>query len=198
MMPRKQRTVINRPDPSYHSELPRTPVKSEVPQQTPKKVETPKPVAAETDPKRNKNTAKPKATPPKPTKAKAVAPTVPAKLVATREVHLTAAITRDHHTKIAALAGKGIDAKVPLKLAGRKAIQLFEPKPEFVEKPDADRMPIREGYQTTKRIDVALIDGLRKENDPFGLSSDTAMLRGQFEPLFWTCLDEVLKDLSAK
>ena len=103
-----------------------------------------------------------------------------------------------HGAAIDNLVAKGIDRKVPIRLAGRKAVQLFDPKREFIEKPEADRLPIRDGYQTTKRVNAELIDHLRTENDPYGLSSDTAMLRGQFEPLFWKCLDEVLQELAQK
>ncbi|MEL8054578.1 MAG: hypothetical protein AAGK66_00350 [Pseudomonadota bacterium] len=201
-MPRKQRTAIKGSDPKYHSNLPR---KSDQP--------TPEATAAATPPERPKPTpiesAKPKQKPaaekpstPKVAPAHKARPKPTPKPTATngetREVHLTAAITRKQGAAIDALAAKGIDRKVPVRLAGRKAVQLFEPKREFIEKPEADRLPIRDGYQTTKRINVDLIDHLRTENDPYGLSSDTAMLRGQFEPLFWKCLDDVLQELSQK
>lgn len=202
-MPRKQRTAIKGSDPKYHSNLPR---KSD--QETPEAAATatrpeqpaPAPIAS-AKPKQKKPTAEKPTTPkvasarkarPKPT------PKPPTTNAETREVHLTAAITQKHGAAIDALAAKGIDRKVPVRLAGRKAVQLFEPKREFIEKPEADRLPIRDGYQTTKRINVDLIDHLRTENDPYGLSSDTAMLRGQFEPLFWKCLDDVLQELSQK
>ncbi len=199
-MPRKQRTVIKNADPQYHSNLPR---KSEQPVQEPDAPEAPKtqtkPIVDERPAKRPQpakqaaRTAAPKEeTQPVPK------PATPKTRDATREVHLTAAITRKHGAAIEKLVAKGIDRKVPIRLAGRKAVQLFEPKRKFIEKPEADRLPIRDGYQTTKRINVDLIDHLRTENDPYGLSSDTAMLRGQFEPLFWKCLDEVLQELSQK
>ena len=202
-MPRKQRTAIKGSDPKYHSNLPR---KAEQPAQeaaAPAAIETmPKPIKRSEPTKRPEATTSPApkaAHKPKPQPATAPAPQSATKASdATREVHLTAAITRAHGAAINALAAKGIDRKVPVRLAGRKAVQLFEPKREFVEKPEADRLPIRDGYQTTKRVNVDLIDSLRTENDPYGLSSDTAMLRGQFEPLFWKCLDEVLKELSQK
>lgn len=201
-MPRKQRTKIAGSDPNYHSDLPRKPIAEATPAIKPAPVaatpkETPKP----------RNKRKPAAKPQAPvvkaqTAARPKPETTPAKpsapKLATREIHLTAAVRRDHGERIEKLAAKGIDPKVPIRLAGRKAVQLFEPKREFIEKPEADRLPLRDGYQTTKRVDVELIDHLRAENDPYGLSSDTAMLRGQFEPLFWKCLDEVLDELASK
>ena len=194
-MPRKQRTKIEGSDPNYHSDLPRKPIADATPAIKP----APKAAAPEQAPpprKKRQPAAKPEvvAQPtPEAKPAKATAPNTP-----TREVHLTAAGKRDHGELIAKLEAKGIDPKVPVRLAGRKAVQLFEPKRKFIEKPDADRLPLRDGYQTTKRVDAELIDHLRTENDPYGLSSDTAMLRGQFEPLFWKCLDEVLAELSSK
>jgi|TARA_R110002126_G_C10490077_1_gene503502 hypothetical protein len=200
-MPRKQRTAIKGSDPKYHSNLPR---KSDQPSKTTptaiaaKAQAAPKKIESDQGPKRHSKTEAPA---PKPNatrkpKVKSHEPATPAQSGATREVHLTAAITRAHGAAIDDLAAKGIDRKVPIRLAGRKAVQLFDPKREFIEKPDADRLPIRDGYQTTKRINTDLIDHLRAENDPYGLSSDTAMLRGQFEPLFWKCLEEVLQELS--
>ena len=206
-MPRKQRTKIEGSDPNYHSDLPRKPIAEATPAIKP----APEPAtSAATDTKEAPKPRKQRqpATKPKPTvvKAETEARTAPksksakpaAQNPATREVHLTAAVKRDHGDLIAKLAAKGIDPKVPVRLAGRKAVQLFEPKREFIEKPEADRLPLRDGYQTTKRVDAELINHLRAENDPYGLSSDTAMLRGQFEPLFWKCLDEVLEELSSK
>ena len=201
-MPRKQRTKIEGSDPNYHSDLPRKPIAEATPAIKP----APEAAQSKDAPKpRNKRqpTAKPQPSVvktqtearPKP-RTKPAKPAAPAS--ATREIHLTAAVKRDHGELIEKLAAKGIDPKVPVRLAGRKAVQLFEPKREFIEKPEADRLPLRDGYQTTKRVDAELIDHLRAENDPFGLSSDTAMLRGQFEPLFWKCLDEVLEELSSK
>lgn len=201
-MPRKQRTKIEGSDPNYHSDLPRKPIAEATP--------AIKPASEAVPPKEApKSRSKPQPAP-QPRASVAKAPAVerpkveakptrpPAPSSATREIHLTAAVKREHGDVIEKLAAKGIDPKVPVRLAGRKAVQLFEPKREFIEKPEADRLPLREGYQTTKRVDAELIDHLRSENDPYGLSSDTAMLRGQFEPLFWKCLDEVLAELSSK
>lgn len=206
-MPRKQRTKIEGSDPNYHSDLPRKPIAEATPAIRPAP-ETSDPAAASPKEAPKQRKQRQTAAKPKPTVVKALDDAQPAPKTkttkpalpnaATREIHLTAAVKRDHGDLIAKLTAKGIDPKVPVRLAGRKAVQLFEPKREFIEKPEADRLPLRDGYQTTKRVDAELIDHLRAENDPFGLSSDTAMLRGQFEPLFWKCLDEVLEELSSR
>lgn len=200
-MPRKQRTAIKGSDPKYHSNLPRKSDQTLQPALEPIASEAaPRKIASDSGPKRRDKPVapapRPKATPKPKTKPQVTASPAPSD--ATREVHLTAAITRVHGAAIDNLVAKGIDRKVPIRLAGRKAVQLFDPKREFIEKPEADRLPIRDGYQTTKRVNAELIDHLRTENDPYGLSSDTAMLRGQFEPLFWKCLDEVLQKLAQK
>ncbi len=104
----------------------------------------------------------------------------------------------DQHTKLEALETKGLPQKDVIVLAGRRAIERFDPKPEFVEKPEADRRPMREGYKSTKRVDAVLLEKLRDKHDPLRVSSDAAMVRGQFEILFWSCLDEVIDELNSK
>jgi hypothetical protein len=69
---------------------------------------------------------------------------------------------------------------------------------ELVPRQEADRMPTRQSYRSTKRLNAALLDALRAEHDPLGLKSDSAMVIGQFEPLFWTCLDEVIEELDSR
>ena len=115
-----------------------------------------------------------------------------------RELTLIAAVKMDQHAKLEALEIKGLPQKDVIVLAGRRAIERFDPKPEFVEKPEADRRPMREGYKSTKRVDVALLKNLRDKQDPLRVSSDAAMVRGQFEVLFWSCLDEVISELNSK
>ncbi|MEP5632622.1 MAG: hypothetical protein ABJP79_12140 [Tateyamaria sp.] len=39
---------------------------------------------------------------------------------------------------------------------------------------------------------------MRKEQDPLGISSDPAVVLGQFRILFWSCLDDVIKEFKAK
>ncbi|WP_108816825.1 hypothetical protein [Loktanella sp. Alg231-35] len=115
-----------------------------------------------------------------------------------RQVALMSSITPSHQAKLEALSTHGIATKDVMSLAGRRAIERFNPEPKFVEKPDGDRMPMRQGYKTTKAVDAMLIDDLREKHDPLKLLSDGAMLRGQFEPLFWSCMDEVITELNAK
>ena len=83
-------------------------------------------------------------------------------------------------------------------LAGRRATERFTLEPVFVPKAEAERLPMRDGYHTSKRLPGHILDDLRKEHDPLGISSDPAMVRGQFEKLFWTCLDEVIEELNSR
>ncbi|MEP4035502.1 MAG: hypothetical protein ABJM30_03180, partial [Pseudophaeobacter sp.] len=136
-----------------------------------------------------------------PTRAKEPAAAKPTSLVKPdvsdkREIALAAAVKVEQNTKLVALEAKGISAKDAITLAGRRAVEKFVPKQEFVEKPDDERMPMRQGYKSTKRVPAAMLDALRDKHDPLRLSSDGAMMRGQFEPLFWSCLDEVIEELN--
>ena len=83
-------------------------------------------------------------------------------------------------------------------LAGRRATERFTLDPVLVPKAEAERLPMRDGYHTSKRLPAHVLDDLRKEHDPLGISSDPAMVRGQFEKLFWTCLDEVIEELNSR
>lgn len=115
-----------------------------------------------------------------------------------RETRLDAAVKVEQGAKLDALEGQGVAARDAITLAGRRATARFELKAQFVEKPEADRLPMREGYHTTKRLPASVLDDLREKHDPLRLQSDSAMVRGQFEPLFWTCLDEVIEELRQK
>lgn len=155
-------------------------------------------------------TSEPKEAAPKPTKNPKASRTkaTPKKLQETtvvqtspgggtkREISLTASVKREQLPKLEALEGKGIQKNQAISLAGRRAIKRFAPQPEYIEKPEADRLPIRQGYKSTKRIDAALLDALREKHDPLKLSSDAAMIRSQFEILFWACLEEVIGELN--
>ena len=61
--------------------------------------------------------------------------------------------------------------------------------------PEGDRVALAQGYVTSKLIPADLLDGLRKVHDPLRLKSDAAMVRGQFETLFWSVLEEVIEEL---
>lgn len=115
-----------------------------------------------------------------------------------RETRLSGAVKVDQAKKLDALERQGIAARDVIVLAGRRATARFEPTPKFVEKPEADRLPMLEGYHSTKRLPASILDDLREKHDPLRLRSDGAMVRGQFEPLFWACLDEVIEELQQK
>lgn len=210
-MVRKRRPQIAGRDPEYTSDfstkLPTNmpqevkPPEVAAPKAAPKQQDIPAPSSTTTTqakkPGAKRSTPKPAA---KPVKQK---PKPSAKMIASeegtkRQIALTSAITVEHNKKLEALSKHGIAAKDAMSLAGRRAIERFEPQPKYVEKPDADRMPMRQGYKTTKTVDAKLIDGLREKHDPLKLLSDGAMLRGQFEPLFWNCMDEVIAELNKR
>ena len=52
-----------------------------------------------------------------------------------REIAMSAAVKFDQNEKLTALEKKGISAKDAITLAGRRAVEQFEPKAVFVEKP---------------------------------------------------------------
>jgi hypothetical protein len=126
------------------------------------------------------------------------APKAPKPAAEKRETRLDAAVKVDQGKKLDALEGQGIAARDVIVLAGRRATARFELKAKYIEKPEADRLPMREGYHTTKRLPANILDDLREKHDPLRLQSDSAMVRGQFEPVFWTCLDEVIEELRQK
>jgi len=126
------------------------------------------------------------------------APKAPKTDAEKRETRLDAAVKVDQGKKLDALEGQGIAARDVIVLAGRRATARFELKAKYIEKPEADRLPMREGYHTTKRLPANILDDLREKHDPLRLQSDSAMVRGQFEPVFWTCLDEVIEELRQK
>ncbi len=185
-MPRKKKTAIKGSDPAYTSDF-----SQPLPTNKPVVEETPKPVVS-----------KPEITNPKqpPAKPAAKPKSEPQVQVSgdKREIALSAAVKMDQQKQLDALEAQGTPAKIAITMAGRRAVEQFEPQPEYVEKQDIQRMPMRQGYKSTKRIDAGLLDALRNKHDPHRLSSDSAMMRGQFEPLFWTCLDAVIKELNSK
>lgn len=115
-----------------------------------------------------------------------------------RQTTLDAAVTVEQAKKMAALESKGLKMKDIVILAGRRATERFELSSKFVPKQQAERLPMKQGYHTSKRLSGNILDAMRKEQDPLGISSDPAMARGQFELLFWSCLDEVIEELRAK
>jgi hypothetical protein len=115
-----------------------------------------------------------------------------------RQVPLVASAKVEQHERLVALEGKGIPIADAMALAGRRAVKRFDPVQELVPRQEADRMPTRQSYRSTKRLNAGLLDALRTEHDPLGLKSDSAMVIGQFEPLFWSCLDEVIEELDSR
>lgn len=203
-MPRKKKTIIKGVDPEYTSDFsqPLPTNKPKVEEQPP---EVKPPVAAKPahKPAVRAETAQPKPTPEKAAQQPSPKPKPVAKpqTVAQgdkREIALSAAVKRDQQNQLDALEAKGTPAKIAITMAGRRAVEQFEPRPDYVEKQDVQRMPMRQGYKSTKRIDASLLDALRDKHDPHRLSSDGAMMRGQFEPLFWSCLDAVIEELNSK
>ena len=149
---------------------------------------TPKPVAAK--PKKPKAKTSPnKAISPKTTPAPAAAPT------GDRQITLDAAVKREQADAMKPLLEKGLQQRDIIMLAGRRTTEQFELSPEYVPKPDADRLPMSEGYHTSKRLDAATLDAMRDKHDPLRVRSDPAMVRGQFETLFWQVLDDVIAEL---
>ena len=115
-----------------------------------------------------------------------------------RQTTLDAAVKVTQAKQMAVLEEKGLKMKDIVTLAGRRATERFVLSPDFVPKLEAERLPMKQGYHTSKRLPGPLLDAMRKEQDPLGISSDPAMVRGQFELLFWSCLDDVIKELKAK
>ena len=205
-MPRKKKTAIHGRDAAYTSDFSQplptnkieptlTPIPDPAPV-APQKAVAKKPTPKAAEP--TKQTEKPK---PVALRTKKHAPKKPERapkydLSDKREIALAAAVKIEQNDKLVALEAKGISAKDAITIAGRRAVEQFVPKSEFIEKTDDERMPMRQGYKSTKRVPAAMLDALRDKHDPLRLSSDSAMMRGQFEPLFWSCLDTVIEELN--
>ncbi len=115
-----------------------------------------------------------------------------------RQITLDAAVKIDQAQAMQPLIEKGLQQRDIVMLAGRRATEKFVLSPTFVPKPDADRLPMQDGYHTSKRLDGAILDAMRDEHDPLRVRSDPAMVRGQFETLFWQMLDDVIAELTKK
>ncbi|MFQ1701911.1 hypothetical protein ACJ5NV_15085 [Loktanella agnita] len=150
-----------------------------------------KPVAKPKAPKAKKIAARPK---PKP----AEEPNASNSPRDDRQITLDAAVRIDQAHAMQPLIEKGLQQRDIVMLAGRRATEKFVLSPTFVPKPDADRLPMQDGYHTSKRLDGAILDAMRDEHDPLRVRSDPAMVRGQFETLFWEMLDDVIAELIKK
>ena len=204
-MARKKKPTIRGTDSEYETKFDRfTPIPSTMPPSV--KATDMETTPAEPAPEEVKQPSKPKqarkpAEKPKPAKPKSSSekkPDTPQAPVGDRQTTLDAAVRKDQADKIAPFEAKGLKMKDIVTLAGRRATERFTLEPVLVPKADADRLPMRDGYHTSKRLPGNILDDLRKEHDPLGISSDPAMVRGQFEKLFWTCLDDVIEELNSK
>ncbi len=121
-------------------------------------------------------------------------PKAPKKPV-TRAVHVRAAPKKDHGPGLDALEAAGLPASDVVRLAGKRAIDKFELKPKYVAPDDAERLPSNMSFRTMKTLDAQVLDKLRDQADPLRLRSDAAVIQGQLEPVFWSELTSLIKEL---
>jgi len=209
-MARKQRPKISGADENYQSSIvssrdlkilptTRLPVPEEAKKDTPPP--EPLPIAVETKPTpAAKKPAEKPASKRKTTSTRTSAKKVPKESDAaeTRSVNLFVTPKLDHAPKLDALEAKGLPRRDMIALAGRRATQSFVPEPKFVAPAEVDRMPARGGHKNSKMVEAGLLDRLREKHDPLRIHSDFAMIRGQYELLFWSCLDDVIEELNEK
>lgn len=220
-MARRKKPQITGSDPEYTSgahqftKLPTN--KASEPKVPP--AETPTPVQAVAEPPVTETKQKPK--PPAP-KSQAIVPPAPKKArdtpkpakakpanapkqsaaakpsakSETRRVELLAALTPKLHEKLMLLEEHGIPHKDAMSVAGRRATKEFEASSSFVEKTEEDRLPTAQAYRSSKSIPVEILETLHDAANPLRLASDGAMVRGQFEPLFWKHLEDVIAELT--
>ncbi|WP_432256551.1 hypothetical protein [Limimaricola sp. AA108-03] len=115
-----------------------------------------------------------------------------------KKVALTACPKTEQRAALDALTSELISIKDMVKLAGRRALARFEPTPEFKPVPVVPRMSSAHRYTTTKLVPAQVLAKLHGAVNPLGLKSDTEMLRGQYEPLFWAELDAIIAELQAR
>lgn len=113
----------------------------------------------------------------------------------TRAVHVRAAPKKDHGPGLDALEAAGLPASDVVRLAGKRAIDKFELKPKYVAPDDAERLPSNMSFRTMKTLDAQVLDKLRDQADPLRLRSDAAVIQGQLEPVFWSELTSLIKEL---
>lgn len=115
-----------------------------------------------------------------------------------KKVALTACPKTEQRAALDALTSELISIKDMVKLAGRRALARFEPTPEFEPVRVVPRMSSAHRYTTTKLVPAQVLAKLHGAVNPLGLKSDTEMLRGQYEPLFWAELDSIIAELQAR
>ena len=113
----------------------------------------------------------------------------------TRAVHVRAAPKKDHGPGLDALEAAGLPASDVVRLAGKRAIDKFELKSKYVAPDDAERLPSNMSFRTMKTLDAQVLDKLRDQADPLRLRSDAAVIQGQLEPVFWSELTSLIKEL---
>ena len=113
----------------------------------------------------------------------------------TRAVHVRAAPKKDHGPGLDALEAAGLPASDVVRLAGKRAIDKFELKPKYVAPDNAERLPSNMSFRTMKTLDAQVLDKLRDQADPLRLRSDAAVIQGQLEPVFWSELTSLIKEL---
>lgn len=112
-------------------------------------------------------------------------------------VHLFACPKAEHEARLLALEERGLSMRDVIKLAGRRASAEFMPSAEFKRANADPLMHNRYAYKTTRLYDVDTLEALRRVADPVGVMSNAALLRGQFEALFWRMLDQTVLELTA-
>ena len=117
---------------------------------------------------------------------------------AMKKVALTAYPKEEQRAALEAVASEAVPIMDMVKLAGRRALARFDPKADYQAAPDVRRMGSSHRYTTTKHVSQSLLDKLHGAVNPLGLKSDNEMLRGQFEPLFWSELDAIIEDLEGR
>ena len=203
-MARKKITSLLGDDPVYSKQFGDKPKPAE-PAPKPEPVQEPKPApepAADPKPiaekraQSSKPTAEAAGSSPKSKPEKKPAPKTKApKKPETRAVHVRAAPKKDHGPGLEALEAAGLPASDVVRLAGKRAIDKFELKPKYVAPDEAERLPSNMSFRTMKTLDAQVLDKLRDQADPLRLRSDAAVIQGQLEPVFWSELTSLIKEL---
>ena len=203
-MARKKITSLLGDDPVYSKQFGDKPKQSD-PTPKPEQVKAEKPAASpspapklgtETKPPATKPAATPKAISSQKTPESKPAPKPKApKKPATRAVHVRAAPKKDHGPGLDALEAAGLPASDVVRLAGKRAIDKFELRPKYVAPDEAERLPSNMSFRTMKTLDAQVLDKLRDQADPLRLRSDAAVIQGQLEPVFWSELTNLIKEL---
>ena len=203
-MARKKITSLLGDDPVYSKQFGDKP-KPAVPAPKPEPVQDAKPATAPTtDPKpvaeKQVQTPEPVTKPAstaaktKPEKKPAPKPKVQTK-PKTRAVHVRAAPKKEHGPGLDALEAAGLPASDVVRLAGKRAIEKFELQPKYIAPEEVERLPSNMSFRTMKTLDAQVLDKLRDQADPLRLRSDAAVIQGQLEPVFWSELTSLIKEL---